>query len=75
MDLSEQLYSRGLGDFLNVLTAQRNLYAAQNDETVSQTNVSTDLVQLYKALGGGWDENNEDKFMKNEDPGLKVVQD
>jgi NodT family efflux transporter outer membrane factor (OMF) lipoprotein len=74
VDLSQQLYARGLGDFLNVLTAERNLYAAQNDATISQTNVSTDLVQLYKALGGGWDENNEEQFHANEEPGRKVVQ-
>jgi multidrug efflux system outer membrane protein len=74
VNLSEQLYTRGLGDFLNVLTAERNLYAAQNDATISQTNVSTDLVQLYKALGGGWDENNEEQFHKNEDPARKVIQ-
>ena len=73
VDLSQQLYTRGLGDFLNVLTAERNLYAVQNDYTISQTSVSTDLVQLYKAMGGGWDEKNEDQFHKNEDPGRKVV--
>lgn len=70
VDLSNQLYIRGLGDFLNVLTAQRNLYAAQNDMTISQTNVATDLVQLYKALGGGWDPKNEKQFEKNEDPAI-----
>jgi outer membrane protein, multidrug efflux system len=74
VDLSEQLYTRGLGDFLNVLTAERNLYSVQNDYAVSQTNVSTDLVQLYKAMGGGWDEKHEDQFHKNEDPSRKVVQ-
>jgi len=73
VDLSTQLYSRGLGDFLSVLVAQRSLYAAQSDLAVSQTNVSSDLVQLYKALGGGWDENNEDQFHKNEDPAQKIV--
>jgi outer membrane protein, multidrug efflux system len=75
VDLSNQLYSRGLGDFLNVLVAERSLYAAQSDLAVSQTNVSSDLVQLYKALGGGWDEKNEDQFHKNEDPGQKIVMD
>ena len=54
VDLSTQLYQRGLGDFLNVLTAQRALFAAQNDLAGSQSSVATDLVQLYKALGGGW---------------------
>jgi outer membrane protein, multidrug efflux system len=70
VDLSNQLYTRGLGDFLNVLTAERSLYAAQSDLTISQSNVATDLVQLYKAMGGGWDDRNEEQFHKNEDPAL-----
>ena len=74
VNLSTQLYTRGLGDFLNVLTAQRALFAAQNDLAVSQSNVATDLVQLYKALGGGWDERHEDQFRQNENPAIPVVQ-
>jgi NodT family efflux transporter outer membrane factor (OMF) lipoprotein len=70
VSLSNQLYRAGLGDFLNVLTAERNLYSAQLEMTLSQSNVATDLVQLYKALGGGWDANNEQQFQKNEDPAL-----
>lgn len=70
VDLSTQLYERGLGDFLNVLTAQRSLYSAQSDQAVSQQNVATDLVQLYKALGGGWDQDDEKKYDKFEDPKL-----
>ncbi|HZZ42921.1 MAG TPA: efflux transporter outer membrane subunit [Tepidisphaeraceae bacterium] len=52
---STQLYERGLGDFLNVLDAQRDLFASQDAEVVSRQTVSTNLVQLYKALGGGWE--------------------
>lgn len=70
VSLSNQLYRAGLGDFLNVLTAERNLYSAQLEMTLSQSNVATDLVQLYKALGGGWDANHEQQFQKNEDPAL-----
>jgi outer membrane protein TolC len=74
VDLSIQLYQRGLGDFLNVLTAQQSLYAAQSNLTSSQSSVATDLVQLYKALGGGWDESDEKQFEKFEDPRLPVNQ-
>jgi NodT family efflux transporter outer membrane factor (OMF) lipoprotein len=73
VDLSVQLYQRGLGDFLNVQTAERALYTSQSDLAVSQGNVGTDLVRLYKALGGGWDEQNEEQYQKNENPTLKVV--
>jgi NodT family efflux transporter outer membrane factor (OMF) lipoprotein len=73
VDLSIQLYQRGLGDFLNVLTAQRSLYTAQSDLSVSESSVSTDLVALYKALGGGWDEHDEENFKKFEDPKIPVA--
>ena len=55
VELATALYSRGLSDFLDVLDAQRNLLQAQNDLAQSETSVSTDLVALHKALGGGWD--------------------
>ncbi len=55
VDLSLQLYTAGEIEFLNLLDAQRSLLAAQNALVQSDTNVSTDLVALYKALGGGWD--------------------
>ena len=55
VDLATALYTRGLSDFLNVLDAQRNLYTSETDLAQSETAVSTDLVALHKALGGGWD--------------------
>jgi NodT family efflux transporter outer membrane factor (OMF) lipoprotein len=73
VDLSNQLYSRGLGDFLNVLVAEQTLFTSQTDLAASQTAVDTDLVQLFKALGGGWDEEHEEQYQKHEDPTQKVV--
>ena len=52
--LSSDLYRSGLVDFLNVLDAERTLYVAQDALVGSTESVSLDLVQLYKALGGGW---------------------
>jgi NodT family efflux transporter outer membrane factor (OMF) lipoprotein len=48
------LYSAGKTDFLNVLTAQGQLYVTQTALAQSETAVGTDLIALYKALGGGW---------------------
>jgi NodT family efflux transporter outer membrane factor (OMF) lipoprotein len=48
---------RGLTDFLNVLDTQRALFVLQDQLAESQAGVTTSLVALYKALGGGWDEN------------------
>lgn len=56
VDLSQQLYTKGLADFLNVLDSQRNLFAAQDQLVQSERAVSSNLVALYKALGGGWEE-------------------
>jgi multidrug efflux system outer membrane protein len=55
LDLSRELYKSGLGDFLAVLDAQRQLYRNENLLAQSQTAVTTNLIALYKALGGGWE--------------------
>jgi outer membrane protein TolC len=53
-DLSLQLYTTGLRDFRDVLDAQRSLLTLQDSLASSDTAVSSDLVRLFKALGGGW---------------------
>jgi multidrug efflux system outer membrane protein len=55
VDLATQLYVEGQTDFLNVLQAQRSLYASEDTFLQSTQTVSTNLVALYKALGGGWE--------------------
>ena len=55
VDLATQLYQKGLTDFLNVLDAQRNLFASQDQLVQSEQYLSADVVALYKALGGGWE--------------------
>ncbi|HZT23871.1 MAG TPA: efflux transporter outer membrane subunit [Verrucomicrobiae bacterium] len=54
LELARQLYRSGLADFLRVLESERSLYAAQDALVQSDQTISLDLVQLYKALGGGW---------------------
>jgi NodT family efflux transporter outer membrane factor (OMF) lipoprotein len=55
VDLSLLLYTEGQIAFLNVLVAQESLYASENALVQSETNIATDLIALYKALGGGWE--------------------
>lgn len=55
VDLAMQLYIAGKTDFLNVLNAQRALYISEDALVLSTRNLSTDLIALYKALGGGWE--------------------
>ena len=52
--LARERYVAGVADFLNVLEAERVVLTAEQSQAVSTTNVSNDLVTLYKALGGGW---------------------
>jgi outer membrane protein, multidrug efflux system len=40
---------------LRVLDSERSLYVAQDALVQSDETVSLNLVQLYKALGGGWE--------------------
>ena len=44
-----------MADFLNVITAQRALLQAEQELSDSTTAVLLHLVQLYRALGGGWE--------------------
>jgi hypothetical protein len=53
------LYRGGLTAFINVLNAEQSLYGAEDALSQSNTALSTDLVSIYKALGGGWDENSQ----------------
>ena len=62
-DLSYELYDRGGKDFLNVLVSQRALYASQDELVQSETAVITNLIALYKALGGGWETRLDDYFV------------
>ncbi len=54
VDLSLDRYRSGVGDFLNVLVVQRELYDVQDQLVQSETAVTRGLIGLYKALGGGW---------------------
>jgi multidrug efflux system outer membrane protein len=52
--LATARYERGADTYLNVLIAQRTLYAARQTLVTTQLARATNLVTLYKALGGGW---------------------
>ncbi|MEI7994008.1 MAG: efflux transporter outer membrane subunit [Methylococcaceae bacterium] len=56
-ELAQGQYSSGTIDFLRVLDAQRSLLTVQNQLALSEAEVASNLIRLYKALGGGWDVN------------------
>jgi len=55
VQIAQAEYSNGIIDLLDVLEVQENLYASQDALAQATQTVSTDLVALYKALGGGWE--------------------
>ncbi len=52
--IASEQYANGVTGFLNLLDAQRSLFASQDALAVSDGAVAVDLVALYKGLGGGW---------------------
>jgi NodT family efflux transporter outer membrane factor (OMF) lipoprotein len=58
VELANTLYQGGARDFLNVIDAQRALALAEDQLVQSDRLIGTDLVALYKALGGGWESTN-----------------
>jgi multidrug efflux system outer membrane protein len=52
--LSAQRYEGGIDNYLQVLDAQRNLFQGELDLTRLRLLELTAVVQLYRALGGGW---------------------
>lgn len=54
-DLASDSYKKGLSTFLEVLDAQRQLAQAKQQASLARVQSSLDLVALYKALGGGWE--------------------
>ncbi|MDS4026661.1 MAG: efflux transporter outer membrane subunit [Candidatus Contendobacter sp.] len=54
LDLATLRYQNGYSDYLTVVDAERNLYTAQLQYVQDQANLFIALVDLYKAMGGGW---------------------
>jgi multidrug efflux system outer membrane protein len=54
VDLAFKQYSSGIIDFQDTLEAQRSLLSFQDQLAQSDGAVTSNLISLYKALGGGW---------------------
>lgn len=54
VELSTVRYEGDVADYLEVLDAQRSLFSAELDEVAAIRAQLISLIQLYKALGGGW---------------------
>ncbi len=56
VELAANQYERGLTNYLTVLDAQRSLLATRQALVESERVLLSDMVQLQRALGGGWTE-------------------
>lgn len=52
---TNELYERGINDYISVNAAEKNALAAQTTLVQSQVNLLLHTIALYKALGGAWD--------------------
>lgn len=69
LDIAQQRFQSGVDSYLNVLTAQTNLYTAQQTLVSARLARFATLVTLYKDLGGGWIEHTGDTPPSPEDIG------
>lgn len=61
LKLAEKKYERGLTDYLTVLDSQRGYLNARINLIKLKTEVLNNQVSLYKALGGGWEDKQEER--------------
>src|SRR5262245_54752523 len=54
VDLATQRYIGGRSSYYEVLQAQQELYPTQRTQVQAQVGELVAIIQLYKALGGGW---------------------
>jgi len=54
VELAQNQYSSGLIEFDTVLIAQRSLLSLQDQLAISEAGITSNLIALYKSLGGGW---------------------
>jgi outer membrane protein TolC len=55
LNLARERYAGGVANFIDVLDAERNLQQNELSLAANTTAISTDLVAIYRALGGGWE--------------------
>ncbi len=64
-DLAGARYQNGIDSYLTVLLAQQDLYNAQQNLIQVSLDRLTNLISLYKALGGGWSDNGHSQELGN----------
>ena len=70
VDLATARYNRGLTDFLNVVDAEREFYDLQEQYASAQVAQGEEFVQLYRSLGGGWQNYQEIPAIRRPQPAV-----
>jgi len=66
LDIATIQYREGLTDFQRVLDTQQVLFAQQERLVITRGNLSQNLIALYKAMGGGWEQGRSRAVLDNE---------
>lgn len=61
-ELSNLRYTNGVSSYIDLLDSQRSLFSAQQQHIAAQLAMLNNQVTLYKALGGGWGDLDEEKM-------------
>jgi len=69
VEIAESLFDSGLGDLFQVLDSQKQLVSIQQSLLRSQQEALSQVVYLYRALGGGWE--GKDSVLRSEVRGRK----
>jgi NodT family efflux transporter outer membrane factor (OMF) lipoprotein len=54
-ELARQMYQAGLADFQKVLDTQRSQLSSEDSLVSARSDILIAIIQLYKAMGGGWE--------------------
>ena len=72
--LSHSRYDNGVASFLEVLNTQTSLFQSELAQSNTQQLYLSSIVQLYKALGGGWQRKNSEGEVKLPERGWEFYQ-
>jgi NodT family efflux transporter outer membrane factor (OMF) lipoprotein len=59
VEFADTLFQAGLGDFFQVLDSQKQMVSTQESLLLARQQALSDVVSLYRALGGGWEKSSE----------------
>ena len=62
-EVAQLRFNEGLADYQRVLNAQQSLFSQQARHVSSRSNIVSNFIALYLALGGGWETRADDDMI------------